>query len=154
MKRRKTRWQGGILRRNHMTKAEEYLRKYEWAVNQIRRCEDEYKEELLQIDAIRSSSDNDGMPHGSGISKPTEDKAEKLSDKAMRLVDAKLEAVRVRQEVFDTIMAVGGFEADVLIERYVNLKTWECVCLSVNYTWPTVRMAWHRGLDKVEELIK
>lgn len=137
-----------------MSEAEKYLKQYEQAVNQIRRCEEEYKVEMLQIDAIRSSSDNDGMPHGGGISKPTEDKAEKLSEKAMRLVNAKLDAIKVRQEVFDTIMEVGGFEADVLIERYVNLKTWECVCLSVNYTWPTVRMAWHRGLDKVEELLE
>lgn len=137
-----------------MSEAEKYLRQYERAVNQIRRCEDEYKLEMLQIDAIRSSSDNDGMPHGGGISKPTEDKAEKLSEKAMRLVDAKLNAIKVRQEVFDTIMAVGGLESDVLIERYCNLQTWEGVCLSVNYSWPTVRMAWHRGLDKVEDLIK
>ena len=137
-----------------MSEAEKYLRQYERAVNQIRRCEDEYKLEMLQIDAIRSSSDNDGMPHGSGISKPTEDKAEKLSEKALRLVDAKLNAIKVRQEVFDTIMAVGGLESDVLIERYCNLQTWEGVCLSVNYSWPTVRMAWHRGLDKVEDLIK
>lgn len=137
-----------------MTKAEKYLKQYEWAVNQIRRCEEEYKVETMQIDAIRSSSDNDGMPHGSGISKPTEEKAVKLSEKAMRLVDAKLKAMKVRQEVFDTIMMVGGLEADVLIERYVNLQTWENVCLSVNYSWPTVRMAWHRGLDRVEELLK
>lgn len=137
-----------------MTEAEKYLRKYEDAVNQIRRCEDEYKLEMLQIDAIRSSSDNDGMPHGTGISNPTAAKAEKLSNKAMRLVDAKLKAIEVRQEVFDTIMEVGGFEADVLIERYVNLQKWEDVCLAVNYSWPMVRMAWHRGLDMVEELIK
>lgn len=134
--------------------AKEFLKQYEYADRRARKLRAEYEREVQLIDAIRSSSDNDGMPHGSGISKPTEDKAEKLSDKAMRLVDAKLEAVKVRQEVFDTIMEVGGFEADVLIERYVNLKTWECVCLSVNYTWPTVRMAWHRGLDKVEEIIK
>lgn len=136
-----------------MTKAEQYLRQYEWAVNQIRRCKDEYESEKLQIDAIRSSSDNDGMPHGFSISKPTEDKAIRLADKLQRLVDARLEAVRIKQEVFDTIMAVGGLEADVLIARYVELQTWEVVCLTVNYSWPTVRMAWHRGLDRVEEII-
>ena len=55
--------------------AKEYLRQYEYAVKRIQRLEEEYAAERLLIDAVRSVSDNDGMPHGSGISKPTEDKA-------------------------------------------------------------------------------
>lgn len=140
--------------------AERYLRQYEWALNTIRRLEREMEEERLQIDAIRSPSDNDGMPHGNGTSNPTADKATALIDAANRLMDARLEAVRIRQKVFDTIMLVGGVEADVLIERYVHLtpegrlQPWEQVCDAVHYSWPTVRLAWHRGLDKVAELIQ
>ena len=134
--------------------AERYLRQYEWALNTIRRLERELEEEQLQIDAIRSPSDNDGMPHGNGISNPTADKATELTDAASKLFDAKVEAIRIRQEVFDTIMKVGGLEADVLIERYVYLSTWDMVCDAVYYSWPTVRLAWHRGLDKVAELIQ
>jgi len=134
--------------------AERYLRQYEWALNTIRRLERELKEERLQIDSVRSPSDNDGMPHGSGISNPTADKATELTDAASKLFDAKVEAIRIRQEVFDTIMKVGGLEADVLIERYVYLRTWDMVCDAVHYSWPTVRLAWHRGLDKVAELIQ
>lgn len=133
--------------------AEKYLRQYEWAVNTIRRCEREYEEERLMIDSVRSPSDNDGMPHGSGISKPVEQRVERMNAKLDRLATARLEAVRIRQEIFDTIMCIGGLEADVLIERYVYLRKWEDVCLAVNYTWPTVRLAWHRGLDKVQEII-
>lgn len=133
--------------------AEKYLRQYEWAVNTIRRCEREYEEERLMIDSVRSPSDNDGMPHGSGISKPVEQRVERMNAKLDRLATARLEAVRIRQEIFDTIMCIGGLEADVLIERYVYLRKWEDVCLAVNYTWPTVRLAWHRGLDKVQETI-
>ena len=133
--------------------AEKYLRQYEWAVNTIRRCEREYEEERLMIDSVRSPSDNDGMPHGSGISKPVEQRVERMNAKLDRLATARLEAVRIRQEIFDTIMCIGGLEADVLIERYVYLRKWEDVCLAVNYTWPTVRLAWHRGLDKVHEII-
>lgn len=133
--------------------AEKYLRQYEWAVNTIRRCEREYEEERLMIDSVRSPSDNDGMPHGSGISKPVEQRVERMNAKLDRLATARLEAVRIRQEIFDTIMCISGLEADVLIERYVYLRKWEDVCLAVNYTWPTVRLAWHRGLDKVQEII-
>lgn len=133
--------------------AERYLRQYEWALKMIRRCEKEYEEERLMIDAVRSPSDNDGMPHGTGTSNPTADKVEHIMAAAERLFDAKLEAIRIRQEIFDTIVSIGGLEADVLLERYVYLNKWEDVCLAVNYTWPTVRLAWHRGLDKVQEII-
>ena len=140
--------------------AERFLKQYEWALNTIRRLERELAEERLQIDAIRSPSDNDGMPHGNGIGNPTADKATAVIDAANRLIDAKLEAIRIRQQVFDTVMLVGGLEADVLLERYIYLtkegrqKPWEQVCSAVHYSWPTVRLAWHRGLDKVEELIQ
>lgn len=136
-----------------MMTAENYLRQYEDACKVVRRCERELEEERLLMDAVRSPSDNDGMPHGSGISKPTEEKALRISDRMERLADARLSAIGIRQEIFDTIMCIGGLEADVLIERYVYLKKWEGVCLSVNYTWPTVRLAWHRGLDKVQDII-
>lgn len=140
--------------------AEKYLRQYKYACDRIRRYEREYRDEMLLIDAVRSLSDNDGMPHGSGISKPTEDKAVRLAERAERLVDAKLAAIRIRQEIFDTVHSLGGLEADVLIERYLylsddgNLRTWNEVCSSVNYSWYSVRLAWHRGLDKVEEILK
>lgn len=139
--------------------AEYYLKQYEYIVRRILRLEGEYRDELLQIDAVRSLSDNDGMPHGSGISKPTEDKAIRLADKALRLVEARLDAVEIRQEIFDTVNSLDGLEADVLNERYLNLdeyghlQTWEVVCDRVHYSWPTVRTAWHRGLNMVQNLI-
>lgn len=134
--------------------AEKYLHQYEWAVNRIRRLEEEYEAESVLIDAVRSVSDNDGMPHGSSISKPTEDKAVRLADKATRLVDARLEAVRIRQEVFDTVMRLDGLERDVLVERFINLKTWEEVCDAVHYSWTSVRLAWHRGEELIQSIIE
>lgn len=139
--------------------ANQYLKQYEYAVKRAARYRDEYERESLLIDAVRSLSDNDGMPHGSGISKPTEVKAVRLADKKLRLIDAKLEAIRLRQEIFDTVMSLDGLEADVLVERYLNLdeyghlQTWESVCDRVHYSWPTVRTAWHRGIDAVEKLL-
>ena len=139
--------------------ANEYLRQYEYAARRVARYQEEYNRESLLIDAVRSLSDNDGMPHGSGISKPTEVKAVRLADKKLRLIDAQLEAIRLRQEIFDTVMGLDGLEADVLVERYLNLdesghlQTWEVVCDRVHYSWPTVRTAWHRGLDMVDKIL-
>ena len=113
--------------------ARDYLEQYKEACRRIRRLEEEYLEETILIDAIRSASDNDGMPHGTGISKPTEEKALRLADKRMRLVDAKLDAIRIRQEIFDAIMMVGGLEADVLLVRFVYLKDWMSICRELHY---------------------
>ena len=140
--------------------AKEYLRQYEYAEKRATRLESEFKEETLKIDAVRSVSDNDGMPHGSGISKPTEEKAVRLADKRLRLVEARLEAIRTRQEIFDIIEAVGGDEADVLYQRYIKLKdggqpqTWAEVCEVVYYSWYKVSHLHRAGLEKVEQLIK
>lgn len=140
-------------------KASEYLKQYEYATKLVHRYEEEYKEESLLIDAVRSVSDNDGMPHGTGIGRPTEAKAIRLVDKRLRLTEAKLDALRIRQEIFDTVMLLDGLEADVLIERYLNLdeygrqQTWESVCDRVHYSWPTVRTAWHQGLDSIDNIL-
>lgn len=131
----------------------QFLEQYGEAVRRIRQIERELEEEQIQIDTIRSPSDNDGMPHGSGISDPTGSKAVKLADKSLRLVEARMDAIRIRQEVFDVAMSIGGLESDVLIARYIYLEKWEDVCEAVVYTWPTVRAAWHRGLDMVQNII-
>lgn len=130
-----------------------FLEQYREAVRRIKQIERELEEERIQIDTIRSSSDNDGMPHGTNISRPTEEKAIRLADKQERLVDARLEAIRIRQEVFDVVMAIDGLESDVLLARYIYLQKWEDVCITVSYTWPTVRAAWRRGLDMVQTII-
>ena len=89
--------------------ANEYLRQYEYAARRVACYQEEYNRESLLIDAVRSLSDNDGMPHGSGISKPTEVKAVRLADKKLRLIDAQLEAIRLRQEIFDTVMGLDAY---------------------------------------------
>ena len=133
--------------------AKEYLRQYEDARKRAIRLEAELEEESLMVDAIRSSSDNDGMPHGFSISKPTEEKAIRLADKRLRLVESKLEAIRICQEVFDTIEAVGGEEAEILYQRHIKLKTWAEVCEAVYYSWYKVNGLYKAGLEKVEQII-
>ena len=134
--------------------AKEYLKQYEYAVDRVRRYEEEYENESLLIDAIRSASDNDGMPHGSGISKPTEDKAVRLADRALRLTEARLEAIRIRQDVFDLIDSIDGIEGDVLYLRYVKLHKWEEICVMLHYSWQGIHLIHRRALAVVESRLK
>ena len=134
--------------------AKEYLKQYEYAVDRVRRYEEEYENELALIDAIRSASDNDGMPHGSGIGKPTEDKAVRLADRALRLTEARLEAIQIRQEVFDLIDSIDGIEGDVLYQRYVNLHKWEEICVLLHYSWQGIHLIHRRALAIVESRLK
>lgn len=133
--------------------AKEYLRQYERAVRRAQRYREEYENETLLIDAVRSLSDNDGMPHGSGISKPTENKAVRLADRRLRLIEAELESIRIKQKLFDFIDSIEGIEGDVLYHRYIRLLKWEEICLIVHYSWPNTMRIHRRALDIVQKRI-
>lgn len=133
--------------------AKEYLRQYEYADRRAKRLKEEYDEELLRIDAIRSASDNDGMPHGTNISRPTEDKAIKLTDKALKWQQAELDAIEARQRVFELIYDIDGIEGDVLISRYVKLHKWEEICVELHYSWHGIHAAHRRALDIVSRAL-
>ena len=133
--------------------AKEYLRQYEYAVDRVHRYEEEYQNELTLIDAVRSVSDNDGMPHGSGISKPTENKAIRLADKSLRLIDARLKAIEIRQEIFDLVDSIDGIEGDLLYERYIKLRKWEEICILLHYSWNGVHHVHRRALALVEMVL-
>lgn len=133
--------------------AKEYLKQYERAVKRAQRYRQQYEEESALIDAVRSPSDNDGMPHGSGVSKPTEEKAIRLADRRMRLIKAELEAIRIKQDLFDFIDGIEGIEGDVLYHRYIRLLKWEEVCLIVHYSWPNTMRIHRRALERVQKII-
>ena len=133
--------------------ANEYLRQYEYATRRVARYQEEYNRESLLIDAVRSLSDNDGMPHGSGISKPTEDKAIRLADKALKWKQAELDAIEIRQEVFETICDIPDIEGDVLYERYIHLRKWEEICVRLNYSWHGIHSVHRRALSIVEGIL-
>ena len=103
----------------------EYLRQYEAAERIAKRLKTEYDEQVLMIDNIKSPSNTDGMPHGSGISNRTEQSALRLLETAERYKDAEVEALKKRQQVFKLIWNVPGLKGDILYERYINLKRWD-----------------------------
>ena len=133
--------------------AKEYLEQYETAQRQVRQCMEQYEREEYLTDTIRSPSDNDGMPHGTGISKPTEEKAIKLAEKAIDIHDAKRNAREVMRKVFAIAYRVGNVEGDILIERYIKLKDWNDVYKAVNYSESQTHRYHRAGLDKVAELL-
>ena len=133
--------------------AKEYLRQYEHAQKRADRLREEYEVELMKIDSVRSASDNDGMPHGSGISKPTEERALRLADKALEWQQAELDAIEIRREVFNTIYRIPDIEGDVLYERYIHLRKWEEICVQLHYSWHGIHSAHRRALVIVEGLI-
>lgn len=130
-----------------------YLRQYEEADRLARRYRREYELEHEKIDAVKSTLDNDGMPRASGISRKVEDQAIRLADKAMKWKIAELDAIRLRQEVFDTVIKVPDIEGEILYERYINLLKWEEVCVAVHASWYTVHAHHKRALAIVSEII-
>ena len=134
--------------------AKEFLKQYEYADRRAKRLRAEYERELEMIDAVRSLSNNDGMPHGSGTSKPTEDKAIKLVDKRMKYLDKEMEAIEIRQKVFDVVNSIDGVEGDLLMERYINLRKWEEICVELHYSWRGIHKVHGRALRLVEECIE
>ncbi len=94
------------------------------------------------------------MPHGSGISKPTENKAIKLAEKAMDIHRAKQAAKEVMREIFTVAYYVGGVEGDVIIERYIKLKDWTDIYKAVNYSESQTHRYHRAGLDKVADMME
>ena len=133
--------------------AKEYLRQYEELNRKAEQHRQEYLLEMERIDAIGSTLAGDGQPHGSGVSKKTEDKAIRLAEKAMRWKMAELDAIEKRQEIYELISQIKGVEGDVLYQRYINLRKWEEVCILVHYSWNGVHRAHRRALIKVQNIL-
>ena len=116
-------------------KAIEYLEQYEYAIYAANRARANYELENERIDAIGSTLSNDpGMPHGTGISKKTENKAIRLADKAQKWLDAEEQAQIKLEEITDFINGIPGVEGMVLYQRYVLLLGWREIAENLVYS--------------------
>lgn len=131
--------------------AKQFLKQYEEACIKARQHRREYEKQMELIGSV--SMKMDGMPHGSGISKPTENDALKLADKALRWKEAELEAIRIRQRVYEVIAGIPDKEGQVLYERYISLHKWEEICILLHYSWNGVHHVHRRALEKVEMVL-
>jgi hypothetical protein len=135
-------------------KAKEYLRQYEDLNRIAEQHREEYEIEMEKIDAIGSTlAGEPGMPHGTGISRKTEDKAIRLADKAMKWKMAELDALEKRQEIYELISQIKGVEGDVLYQRYIRLRKWEEICVLVHMSWNGTHKAHRRALIAVQIIL-
>lgn len=133
--------------------AKEYMDQYGDACRRVRQCEEQLARENLSVDSIRSASDNDGMPHGTNVGRPTEDKAVKLVERGIDLFEAREKARQVQRKIFEVAYQVGGVEGDVLIERYIKLNDWRDVYKAVNYAESQTHRYHRAGLDRVADIL-
>ena len=128
--------------------AKQFLKQYEEANAKALQHKREYERQCELIGSV--SVKMDGMPHGSNISRPTEEDALKLSEKALRWREAELDAIRTRQVVYEMISDIPGREGQVLYERYINLHKWEEICILLHYSWNGIHHVHRRALAMVE----
>ena len=128
----------------------EYLEQYAEAVRLAEVARKAYKAEQDKIDAIRSGI-GDGQPRGTKISKPVEEKATELADKCLEWQWLELEALEIRQDIMRLIRTVPGVGKDILIERYINGKTWEEVGKAVGYSKSRAHALHDEALDFLEK---
>lgn len=135
----------------------DYLEQYKKADRRAKRYRKEFEKEMIMIDSISSPLGTDGTPRGSGISKSTEARALRLADKRLKYIEAELDALEIRQQIFDTVMKLDGIEGDVLIEYYINYfdeqkqksRTWEDVAELVHVDTRTVYRIKSRAFKKL-----
>ncbi len=135
-------------------RAKEFLKQYEELNRKALRFKNEYEAELEKIDAIGSTLSGNGMPHGSGVSRKTEDMAIRLSEKARKWKMAELDALDKRQQIFETICDINGVEGDILYERYVMLRKWEEICILVHLSWTQTHEHHKKALRLVQVRIE
>ena len=132
--------------------AREFLDQYRTAYNKAAML----KEKLDQLKEEYTSVGGGIVPvkNGSGISKPTERKVERVQKAFDKWASAQLDAVEIRQEIFDVINKLDDSKlADVMWYRYLGLLTWEDVCDAVGYSWNSVHKMHRKGLELIDQLI-
>ena len=132
----------------------DYLRQYEYALYDAERARKNYELETDRIDAIGSTLSGDGQPHGSGISRKTEDKAVRLADKAKKWLDAEEEAQIKLEEITDFINSIPGIEGVALYQRYVMMLSWREIAENLSYTESGIFKVRERAMIIAERKLK
>ena len=134
-------------------KAKDFLKQYEYALYAAQRARRTYELEMERIDAIGSTLGTDGQPHGSGISRKTEDKAIRLADKAQQWLDAAEEAQTKLEEIANFINGIPGIEGVALYQRYVELLGWREIAENLSYTESGIFKVRERALAIAERML-
>ena len=135
--------------------AKDYLNTYREYAEIEQEKREAYELEREKIDHIPTALNiPDGIQINSNrIHSRTEDHAIRLSERREAWQIAALNALEVRQEIFDMLIDLPIDESEVLIERYVDLKKWEDIALSLNMSHTNVHKLHRRGLQLIQDKI-
>ena len=136
-----------------MIKATEYLEQYEYALYAANRARANYELETERIDAIGSTLASDGQPHGTGISRKTENKAVRLADRAKEWLDAEEQAQIKLEEITDFLNRIPGIEGVALYQRYVQLLGWKEIADNLIYSESGIFKVRERALAIAERML-
>lgn len=120
----------------------------------LKREQRQIQSELERIDPETtsvSSPNMDGMPRGSGVSKPTEAGAlARIS--IMERYQEQLDKLSEEQLALEKLIEdLDPVERMVLRYRYLEGLPWESVCVAVSYSWRRVHHFHASALDKLVE---
>lgn len=115
-------------------KKKEYLNSYKTLCRKLNSLEEQLQSlrEVEQSAKIQSISD---MPKGS---KQTDlsDYMVKIEVVFTKIVRARTECLNRKLEIESCIADMpDGIEADILRKRYIEFKTWEQICVEIEYSW-------------------
>ena len=81
------------------------------------------------------AANNDGLPHGSGVSNPTADIAARAAGIAAELSQKLNECIDLRLQIEQAVNALNEpRERELMRRRYIEGQRWEQVAYEMNYT--------------------
>lgn len=81
------------------------------------------------------AANNDGLPHGSGVSNPTADIAARAASIAAELSQKLNECIDLRLQIEQAVNALNEpRERELMRRRYIEGQRWEQVAYEMNYT--------------------
>ena len=134
-------------------RAQEYLEQYERLTESVRRI----RHEIEAIEAqIGGRAQNDGTPHGSGVSDATGTLAATLADIKNEYAIAEAQAWRKRREIVSVINDVtDSWQSRLLYARYIKFRRWWQVAREIHANESYTRGRLHdAALEAVEKILQ
>lgn len=142
---------GEILTEENEDK-KEYLKGYEKANRQIKRCEERLKE--IRRSGVSLTVVSDGMPRSCNKNDLSSYVA-LLDQEERRYIKMRYLRIRKCTEITNHIERLENEdEKDVLIYRYIKLMKWEDICVEMNVSWQHVHRIHARALKNFKHVIK
>lgn len=129
--------------------AKELLKQFHTYKQRAEMFKEEYEQEIELIDSIRSSANIDGLPRQKFINRDTESKAIRLTEKLEKMQNAIVDAIEIRQKVFDIVSEIPDVYGIILCKRYIQGMQWNEIADDMNYCEEHLRGAMHKKALKM-----